>query len=408
MNRRLQAGLSLIELMVALLLSTVLVLGLVEIFSASRASYLMAQGLSRAQESSRFAIDSLQRDVRMSGHFGCVSDQAHFYAGNGAFGELFLSNRANFNAIPAEREALRFDYSIRGYEARTTAPNDSLAISATPTAGAAADWVPALPDAFLSGAQRLQPAPIRGSDILMLRFLSPESAEVTGFATGNPATISVNAAQWPVLTAAMPTPGIFGIADCRSAVMFQASAITTGAGTVQITVRNTGVNQIAFDGSDTFASGQARLYRAESFVYYIGLNPAGEPTLFRARLNVPPGSAGVVLDTGLAEEVVEGVENMQLLFAQDIVTNPAQAPTGVINGIRTAAGLLPDSNSQAGWQRVGGVQVGLLVRGNDRAAAEQKTAPTRSLGTRLQLPADGRYRSVYETNIALRNRLYGN
>lgn len=405
MSRRLQAGLSLIELMVALLLSTLLVLGLIEIFSASRASYLMAQGLSRAQESSRFAIDSLQRDVRMSGHFGCVSDQAHFFAGNGAFGELFLSNRADFDAIPAPREALRFDYSIRGYEARGTGPTDTMAISGNPLPGAAADWQPALPAVFVAG---LTPAPIRGSDILMLRFLSPESAEVTGFVTGNPATITVSAAQWPTLTTAMPTPGLFGIADCRSVVLFQASTVAVGSGSVQITARNNGVNQIGFDGSDTFASGQARLYRAESFVYYIGLNSVGEPSLFRARFNAVPGADAVTLDTGESEEVVEGVENMQLLFAQDIVTNPAQPPSGVINGIRTAANVLPDSASQTGWQRVGGVQVGLLIRGNDRAAATQKTAPTRSLNTQLQLPDDGRYRSVYETNIALRNRLYGN
>lgn len=405
MNLRMQAGLSLIELMVALLLSTLLVLGLIEIFSASRASYLMAQGLSRAQESSRFAIDSLQRDVRMSGHFGCVSDQAHFYAGNGAFGELFLSNRADFTTIPAAREALRFDYSIRGYEARATGPSDTVTINATPAAGAAADWVPALPAVFVSG---LRPAPIRGSDILALRFLSPESAEVTSFVTGNPATITVNAAQWPVLTAPTPTPGLFGIADCRSVVLFQASAVAVGGSAVQITARSNGVNQIGFDGSDTFASGQARLYRAESFVYYIGLNAANEPSLFRARFNAVPGSATITLDTGASEEVVEGVENMQLLFAQDLVTNPAQPPSGVINGIRTAANVLPDNANQTGWQRVGAVQVGLLVRGNDRAAATQKTAPTRSLGTQMTLPNDGRYRSVYETNIALRNRLYGN
>lgn len=405
MSRRLQAGLSLIELMVALLLSAVLVLGLIEIFSASRASYLMAQGLSRAQESSRFAIDSLQRDARMSGHFGCVSDQAHFLSGNGAFGELFLSNRADFNAIPATREALRFDYSIRGYEARATGPNETLNIAAAPTNGGSADWVPALPAAIVNG---LRPAPIRGSDILILRFLSPESAEVTGFVTGNPATITINPDQWPVLTAATPNPGLFGIADCRSVVMFQASAISVTPTAVQITARSNGVNQVGFDGSDTFAAGQARLYRAESFVYYVGLNTNLEPTLYRARFNVLPNTTTIVLDTGASEEVVEGVDNMQLLFAQDLVTNPTQPPSGVINGIRTAATVLPSNDSQVGWQRVGAVQVGLLLRGNDRASAAQKTAPTRSLGTTLQLPNDGRYRNVYETNIALRNRLFGN
>ncbi|MEI2456102.1 MULTISPECIES: PilW family protein [Lysobacter] len=411
MSRRLQQGLSLIELMVALLLSGLLLLGLVEIFSASRASYQMAQGLARTQESSRFAIDALQRDARMSGHFGCVSDQAHFYAGNGMFGELFLSDRSNYTTVPAAREALRFDYSVRGYEARNTGPADTVSLIADPVVGSAADWVPAVQNDFFNS---LDPRPIRGSDLLVLRVLSPESAEVIGFTTGNPATIRVNPGQtqWGSLTRAVATPGLFGIADCRSVVLFQASAVADVSGAKVLTVRTTGVNQIAFDGSDTFASGQARLYRADSYLYYIGLKKnavdfTGKaiPTLYRARFDAAPGTDTIAV---ASEEIVEGVENMQLLFAQDMVTDPTQPPTGVIDAVRTAANLLPASDSSGGWQRVGGMQVGLLIRSTDPASAQQRTAATRSLGTQLTLPDDQRYRTVYETSIALRNRLYGN
>ena len=411
MSRRSQQGLSLIELMVALLLSGLLLLGLVEIFNASRASYQMAQGLARTQESSRFAIDALQRDARMSGHFGCVSDQAHFYAGNGMFGELFVGSRNNYADIPNTRESLRFDYSVRGYEARNTGPADTLNLTADPVEGNAGDWVPAITPQFFSS---LSPKPVRGSDLLVLRFLSPESAEVTGFTTGNPATIRVNSAntQWGSLTRAVTNPGVFGIADCRSVVLFQASAIADVTGAKVLTVRTSGVNQIAFDGSDTFASGQARLYRADSYLYYVGLKPNATdftgksiPTLYRVRFDAAPGTDTIV---NTAEEIVEGVENMQLLFAQDMVTDPTQPPTGVIDGVRTAANLLPTNDSSGGWQRVGGMQVGLLIRSTEPASAEQRTAATRSLGTQLTLPNDQRYRTVYETNIALRNRLYGN
>ncbi|MFD1295240.1 MULTISPECIES: PilW family protein [Lysobacter] len=415
MSRRLQAGLSLIELMVALLLSTLLVLGLIQIFSTSRASYQMAQGLARAQESSRFAIDALQRDARMSGHFGCVSDQAHFYAGNGMFGELFLSDRTNYNSMPAANEPLRFDYSIRGYEATGTAPTDTLNLSSDPKTGVAGDWSPALSKEFFAA---LKPTPIRGSDIVVLRSLSAESAEVTGFVTGDPATIQVNSAQWDVLTKTSANPGLFGIADCRSVVMFQATKAENVGGAWLVTVQKKGLNQIAFDGSDTFAKGQARLYRAESLVYYVGFKQPedtetpknNELVLYRARFTALPGADALSLDadTGISEEVVEGVENMQLLYGQDTVTDPTQSPTGVIDSVRTAATLLPDSNSSGGWQRVGEMQVGLLIRSTDPASAQKRTVVQRSLGTQLTLPDDQRYRTVYETNIALRNRLYGN
>ncbi|WP_242691280.1 PilW family protein [Lysobacter enzymogenes] len=413
MSRRLQAGLSLIELMVALLLSLLLILGLVQIFSASRASYLMAQGLARAQETSRFAIDALQHDTRMAGHFGCVSDQAHFIAGEGLFGELFLSNRLDYTSMPASREPLRFDFSVRGFEARGTAPTDTLNLSAAPVVGNAGDWVPAVPNELFN---RLNPKPVRGSDLMVLRFLSADSAQVNGFTTGAAGVIRVAATEWAALIRDTPTAGVFGIADCRSAVMFQATAVGASDGTsVPISVTASGVNQLAFDGSDTFASGQARVYRAESFVYYVGLRPANvndpngpQPTLYRARFNVPVGGNAVQLVDGTSEEIVEGVENMQLLFGQDMITDLSQRPSGIINGFQTAATLNPANDSAGGWRRVGGVQVGLLIRSADPASTEPRNLAPRSLGTTLTLAQDKRYRAVYESNIALRNRLFGN
>lgn len=414
MSRRLQSGLSLIELMVALALSLLLILGLVQIFSASRASYLMTQGLARAQETSRFAIDALQHDARMAGHFGCVSDQAHFIAGEGLFGELFLSNRLDYNSIPANREPLRFDYSARGFEARGTGPSDTLNLTGPLTAGAAGDWVPAVPNALFNG---LNPVPVRGSDLLVLRFLSPDSAQVNGFTNGASGVIRVAASEWNALIRDTPTAGVFGIADCRSAVMFQASAVGASDGTsVPISVTASGVNQLAFDGSDNFAAGQARVYRAESFVYYVGLRPnpnpndpnGPQPALYRARFNVPVGGDTVQLVDGVSEEIVEGVENMQLLFGQDMVSDLTQRPSGIINEFQTAATVKPANDSADGWRRVGGVQVGLLIRSVDPASTEPRNVAPRSLGTALTLPQDQRYRAVYETNIALRNRLFGN
>lgn len=414
MNRYRQAGLSLIELMVALLLSTLLVLGLIEIFSASKSSYLMAQGLSRAQETSRFAIDSLQRDARMTGHFGCVSDQAHFYSGSGLFGELFLKNRSDYTSIPNELEPLKFNYSIRGYEANNTGPNGILNLTAQQPAGGVGEWTPALPDMIFGS---LNPKPLRGSDVLVLRFLSPESSEVLKFNTGANAVIDVKSDQWLAVGGAeapIDKPGLLAIADCRSVVLFHASKAETLADNVtRISVASGGLNQTEFDGSDTFTSGQARLYRAETFVYYVGIKAAdqpgaGEPALFRARYTAQVGPPRLEVDTGRSEEMVEGVENMQLMYAQDIVTDPLLPPTGVINSLNTANAVLPNSGSQAGWQRVGGMRVGLLIRGTEGATASMREVAPRSLGTQLTLPNDGRYRAVYETNVALRNRLFGN
>ena len=53
--------------------------------------------------------------------------------------------------------------------------------------------------------------------------------------------------------------------------------------------------------------------------------------------------------------------------------------------------------------------MGLLASSPNRAAAAQASQITPMLLGEVQaLPADGRYRAVYESTIALRNRLYGN
>lgn len=66
-----QRGISLVELMVAMTLSLVLLAGVVQVFSASKTSYRVVDGLSRLQENGRFAIEYLARETRMAGYGGC-------------------------------------------------------------------------------------------------------------------------------------------------------------------------------------------------------------------------------------------------------------------------------------------------------------------------------------------------
>jgi prepilin-type N-terminal cleavage/methylation domain-containing protein len=65
----LQKGFTLIELMVAIVIATLLMLGLVEIFGSARASYNLQEGLGRLQENARFANTFISRAVRETGYF---------------------------------------------------------------------------------------------------------------------------------------------------------------------------------------------------------------------------------------------------------------------------------------------------------------------------------------------------
>ncbi|RDH45522.1 PilW family protein [Zooshikella ganghwensis] len=63
-----QSGLSLIELMIALVLGLLLLAGVLQVFLGSSQTYRLTGDLARAQENGRFALDMLARDIRMAGY----------------------------------------------------------------------------------------------------------------------------------------------------------------------------------------------------------------------------------------------------------------------------------------------------------------------------------------------------
>jgi type IV pilus assembly protein PilW len=71
-NKSFQTGLSLIEIMIALLIGAFLIGGVLQIFIDSKQTYRMQQNLSRLQENGRFAMDFLAQDIRMAGYWGCL------------------------------------------------------------------------------------------------------------------------------------------------------------------------------------------------------------------------------------------------------------------------------------------------------------------------------------------------
>lgn len=394
-RRGLQWGLSLVELMIAMVIGLLLILGVMQVFSASRVSYQLSEGISRTQENSRFAIDMLQRDIRMAGHFGCISDQAlNPWGKESTFASSFETSAG---ILPTE-SALRFDLSIQGFDAQGSAPGDSLTLSASPTAGGGT-YVPALPaDIQAAIGSRL----IAGSDVLALRYFLPEGVPViavTG-STSQPG-LQFEVTKWETLRNGMTNPGLFGVSDCNRAQVFQANAANAGLVSMGTTANNRIPNfRTALSGS------QMMLYRAESVVYFIGRNDAGRPSLYRVRFNAPPGGAL----THELMEVVEGIENMQLLYGVDRRGLASGGRySGVIDYQATAQqvdGGVANSNP-AGWRNVGLVQVGLLAASPEQSASRRPNNNLSMLGVEYTLPTDARYRAVYETTIAMRNRLFG-
>ncbi|MEN1959067.1 PilW family protein [Luteimonas sp. MJ246] len=410
MNRsRPQAGVTLIELMIALGIGALLILGLVQVFSASRTAYQLSTGLARSQENGRFAIDILQREVRMAGHAGCVNDQARFLPENitpsrPALVSTFLSDSDQLNGNYAPdylHDALRFDKAIEAYEGNAAGATSYTMPGTAVAAESAGEWRPALPAGLFTALND----PLPGSDILILRGFTPTGAQITNFAAGNPATITFETTHAKRLTEGVANPKLFGIADCMGAAVFKGDYADINVGQITVTDVNGNVTPLA---TLPIAPGQAMLYRADSLVYYVGLNAQDVPSLYRLRYTMD--NAGDVV--AFNEELVEGIELMQLRFGQDSFTGAGDRPTGNIGSATTADAVVGPSNEEA-WRRVGLVQIGLVARSAEPAAARQRnvsevTPPLSTLGLAVTPPADTFYRTVYEDSIALRNRLFGN
>jgi len=69
---RLSRGFGLIELLIALALSLVVVLGVVQVFIAAKNTFVSQNASATMQEDARFVLSKMIQEIRMVGMFGCL------------------------------------------------------------------------------------------------------------------------------------------------------------------------------------------------------------------------------------------------------------------------------------------------------------------------------------------------
>jgi type IV pilus assembly protein PilW len=408
-----QRGLSLIEMMVAVVLSLLLILGLVEIFGSTRAAFAASEGLARAQENSRFAVDFLRRDVRMAGHLGCLNEFGQIDTPETRFYNHFVVDGA---ALSTAAQPVRIDAPLDVYEFTGSIPGSNYAITSStpPVAPAASAWTPALPTALglvAAGTGGI----IAGSDVLVVRYFS--EAPITLSAGPTATTV------WPLGQGGVgQTSGtiylgqnapnvvlnaVYGITNCKAASLFQVTS--TGPTTVG---SENGQNLVRagefWDAKEVYGVG-AMMFRYQAVVYYVGRGANGNPSLFRRSLpEAPATSAAGVAFAPVSEEVVEGVEMMQILLATaDVPT--ASGRLDDVTAYQSATALLAGATTAdqraAAMRRVGTVRASLLMRSPGQGAGLDPASPTVVVGdVRVTPPVDRRVRQVYDSLILLRNR----
>ncbi|MFT5657698.1 MAG: type IV pilus assembly protein PilW [Gammaproteobacteria bacterium] len=72
-NMRAQAGISLVEILVSLVISLFLLGGIISVYVGNTTTYRFANALSQVQENGRFALDTITQDLRAVGDWGCIN-----------------------------------------------------------------------------------------------------------------------------------------------------------------------------------------------------------------------------------------------------------------------------------------------------------------------------------------------
>ena len=406
---RAQSGLSLIEVMVALAISAVLLFGLSQIFVGSKNVYRLQEGMSRVQENARFVLQYLEGNVRMAGYMGCGNDaDLTIKAGSPpAFVNHLRPISSGGGGLPIQQDQLtsaeRFQRPIEAY-AYTGGPIDNQ----QPALGAAGDWTPALdaPENLgLTGAD----LPVKGSDVLVLRLVGAESTAMLG-------DFDMPNGQFRVADPTIVKPGqVYALTNCANARIFKTTAVDVGSGIVtagpnENRLRFTSDNTSTWTGSyanmqfnQNGAALNAEVHPAEYLVIYVGLRQADGTPVLKVM-----GSDGLA-----AQEIAEGVEMMKVELGVDTDADGAIDKYVPANNTEADSNLAVTNKAQRdiAWRKVLSVRIGLLVRSPDRAAEAAHTGDVAGdnvyyvFDTRTQRPLDFRFRDVYTTTIALRNRL---
>lgn len=367
--RTLEAGFSLIELMVAITIGLIILAALVSVFSSTRSAYQLDEGLARLQENARFAVETITRETRQAASMGCARGITPFN---------------NVGAAAGAGYAFDSNQMIRGFEATGTGPGGAQTYSGSFPVDTASGWTPAL-DVSLVKATGAMP----GSDVLVLRRISSSPVKLRPpFASDTVVSIDNTLASNP-----FKKDDVLIVYDCRHSSIFR---VTNVAG-FDLEHDATG------NACDVWASGpapcffdeqvynqNAEIAQVQTSVFFVSMGAGGVPALWQQTF---PG--------GGAFELVEGVESMQVLY-------------GVDNNGDARVDNYVTADSVADWSQVVAARVSLLLSTvNTTGTAADMAIDTNTYllngadaasGVTINPPDDRRRRRVFEATIVLRSR----
>jgi len=358
-------GFTLVELMVSIVISSIIMLGVVSLYSSSRKGQKTNESLARIQENLRFAANMISKDTRMAGYAGCRSSSVT-------------------NVLDDTTGVYNFEQHITGFE------------------GGVSTFPSEFPATGTSAGDR-----VANTDAIAIIRVSSTGCKITAHNTFS-AKITLDAAACGI-----EADEVLSITDCSQTSIFRVTGPSNPDAHI---VHNTGavgngpencskfLGPNATPGTGTGCTGtftsysfneDARVYKYIMHAYYIGVSTSGQTKSLYI----------VDLDKGVtsATELVEGIENFQITYGFD--SDDDDFPERFIKANQiTVAGN--SAATKANWKKVVAVKFGMLLTSiNDVKSVDAATAkPYTLVDTTITPTADKKLRFAYNTTVKIRNK----
>ncbi|MES9962453.1 MAG: PilW family protein [Candidatus Sedimenticola sp. 20ELBAFRAG] len=358
----LEAGFGLVDLLVAMLLSLVLMAGVTQVYISSQSANVYSDNLAQLQENARFALDTLSKHIRMAGYMPCRPKKIS----NLVLPSMQDSDQEEVNLLAPY---INLDQPIAGVDQVATATGwyedaiagtDALKIIYSGDSGSSYRVVDHMPSSARLDLNRRHPFQ-KGTFVLVC---DPEHAALFQNSRND----------------GSPYRSLFHGQSGANCTQDLGYPVECSAGTAY-----------------TFGPG-ANVAELESRVFYIGNSAyGGGRSLKQRRLNIADGSETYNILDGNREELVEGVENLQILYGIDSPGDDDKTPDRYVK-----AGDVSD------WGSVVAVKIWIIVSTPEALHGHSDTDSYAIAGESSVPIPDGdnnKYRAVFSTTIQLRNRV---
>ena len=364
-----QKGLTLVELLIAMVISVFLIGGLSQVFISVKRSNNLLIAETELQENARFAFSVITNTIQKAGNMGCRAPS-----------DTNLTSLLNFTEA-----TFRPWMAIEGWEARGTrygetySPTVSAAVITTPNN----HWVGTSDTVLDSGISS-----VKNSDILKVWHTSDQSVALD--------TLSADEMTFPDFD--LEQGDIIVLNDCKTITLAQVCKCDTGdspacSGTdTRAVISPSACNT---PGNNTFNPININLPTSgiqvlRESVFYIGKRDQTQSNLSSLFVH----GLGQDGKLGASEELLQGLESMQVQYGEDTDND-------------RAANYFVSADQVSNWGNVVSVRISLLMRSfKDQLLTEPQNLNFN--GAKVEIPdGDSYLRRVYSSTIAIRNRNIG-